>query len=396
MSESLPMPLLPPLSVDAPVLAEADNPATPPKKRGLLAWMASALDWLFGFVALIALLAACSVIPVLNFLSLGYLLHVSGTVARTGRLRDGFVGVRKASVIGSVAAGVWLVVWPVRLVAGFWRDAELVAPGSGVARAWHAGLIALTIVTLLHLLWAGIRGGRLWHFLWPQPLRFRRWLREPRRFGKLQDMLTNYVLGLRLPFYFWLGARGFIGAFAWLIIPVGILMAATRLPVGGSLLLSLPGGLLLFIVAIHLPFMQARFAESGRFRSVFELREVRRLFLRAPLAFWLALLTTLLLAVPLYLLKIELTPQELAWLPSVLFVLFIFPARLLTGWAVSRAKRREDPRHWFPRWIARLGILPVALAYVLVVYFTPYLSWNGILSLLEQHAFLVPAPLMAL
>lgn len=390
------MPLLPPLSVDAPVLAEADNPATPPKKRGLLAWMASALDWLFGFVALIALLAACSVIPVLNFLSLGYLLHVSGTVARTGRLRDGFVGVRKASVIGSVAAGVWLVVWPVRLVAGFWRDAELVAPGSGVARAWHAGLIALTIVTLLHLLWAGIRGGRLWHFLWPQPLRFRRWLREPRRFGKLQDMLTNYVLGLRLPFYFWLGARGFIGAFAWLIIPVGILMAATRLPVGGSLLLSLPGGLLLFIVAIHLPFMQARFAESGRFRSVFELREVRRLFLRAPLAFWLALLTTLLLAVPLYLLKIELTPQELAWLPSVLFVLFIFPARLLTGWAVSRAKRREDPRHWFPRWIARLGILPVALAYVLVVYFTPYLSWNGILSLLEQHAFLVPAPLMAL
>ncbi|HEY1052696.1 MAG TPA: DUF4013 domain-containing protein [Prosthecobacter sp.] len=390
------MPLLPPLSVDAPVLAEADNPATPPKKRGLLAWMASALDWLFGFVALIALLAACSVIPVLNFLSLGYLLHVSGTVARTGRLRDGFVGVRKASVIGSVAAGVWLVVWPARLVAGFWRDAELVAPGSGVARAWHAGLIALTIVTLLHLLWAGIRGGRLWHFLWPQPLRFRRWLREPRRFGKLQDMLTNYVLGLRLPFYFWLGARGFIGAFAWLIIPVGILMAATRLPVGGSLLLSLPGGLLLFIVAIHLPFMQARFAESGRFRSVFELREVRRLFLRAPLAFWLALLTTLLLAVPLYLLKIELTPQELAWLPSVLFVLFIFPARLLTGWAVSRAKRREDPRHWFPRWIARLGILPVALAYVLVVYFTPYLSWNGILSLLEQHAFLVPAPLMAL
>jgi hypothetical protein len=31
-----------------------------------------------------------------------------------------------------------------------------------------------------------------------------------------------------------------------------------------------------------------------------------------------------------------------------------------------------------------------------VVYFTPYLSWNGAMSLLEQHAFLVPAPLMAL
>lgn len=398
MSESLPMPLLPPLPVEAlvPVPAEVEKPPVPPRRRGVFAWVASALDWLFGFVALIALLAVCSVIPVLNFLSLGYLLHASGTVARTGRLRDGFIGVRKASVIGSVAAGAWLVWWPARLVAGFWRDAELVAPGSGVARAWHAGLVVLTVVTLLHLLWAGIRGGRLWHFLWPQPLRFRRWLAEPGKFGKLQDMLADYVLGLRLPFYFWLGVRGFIGALAWLLLPVGILMAATRLPVGGSLLLSLPGGLLLLFVAIHLPFMQARFAESGRFRSIFELREVRRLFLRAPLAFWVALLTTLLLAVPLYLLKIELTPQELAWLPSVLFVLFIFPARLLTGWAVGRAQRREAPRHWFPRWIARLGILPVAVAYVLVVYFTPYLSWNGVLSLLEQHAFLVPAPLMAL
>ena len=58
--------------------------------------------------------------------------------------------------------------------------------------------------------------------------------------------------------------------------------------------------------------------------------------------------------------------------------------------------RHEQPRHWFPRWVARLGIVPVALAYTLFVYFTPYLSWNGAWSLLEQHAFLVPAPLMAL
>lgn len=365
-------------------------------RRGFLAGLASALDWLFGFVALIALLAACSVVPVLNFLSLGYLLHVSGTVARTGRLRDGFIGVRKASVIGTVAAGAWLVVWPARLVAGFWRDAELVAPGSAVARAWHAGLIALMVVTLLHLLWAGIRGGRLWHFLWPQPLRLLRWLGRRERPGHLQRMLADYVLGLRLPFYFWLGVRGFIGALAWLIVPVGILMAATRLPVGGSVLLSLVGGFLLLVVAVHLPFLQAHFAERDSLRAMFDLRGVRRLFARAPLAFWTALLVTLLFAVPLYLLKVELTPRELAWLPSVLFVLFIFPARLLSGWALARAQRREAPRHWLLRWIARLGILPVALVYVLVVYFTPYFSWNGILSLLEQHAFLVPAPLMAL
>ncbi|MFN0078410.1 MAG: DUF4013 domain-containing protein [Prosthecobacter sp.] len=385
MSE--PPPLPPPLPVEAPSI---------PAQKGLFQRLASAGNWIFGLVALIALLAACSVIPVLNFLSLGYLLHVSGTIARTGRIRDGFIGVRKAAVLGSIAAGTWLVVWPARLLSDFWRDAELIAPGSATAKLWHVGLIIVIVIILAHIVWACVRGGKLRHFLWPQPLRFVRWLRTPGKFANSQRLITDYVIGLRLPFYFWLGLRGFVGALAWLIVPVVILFAATRLPVGGSILLSLLGGLLLLLVAIHLPFLQAHFAQSDRFSAMFELREVRRLFLRAPLAFWLALLITLLFAIPLYLLKIELTPRELAWLPSLLFVIFIFPARILTGWAMSRAQRHAQPRHWFPRWLARLGIVPIALAYTLVVYFTPYLSWNGTKSLLEQHAFLVPAPLMAL
>ena len=366
------------------------------ERRSFLQKIGSGLDWLFGLAALFVLVAACSVIPVLNFLSLGYLLNVSGTVARTGRFRDGFIGVRKASALGSIAAGIWLVVWPARLISSMWKDAELIAPGSGVARAWHAGLIVAIVITLVHIVWACVRGGRLRHFLWPQPLRFMRWLRKPEKFGDLQRRVTDYIVGLRLPFYFWLGLRGFVGALGWLIVPVGILLVATQLPVGGSVVLSLLGGGALLLVAIHLPFLQAHFAQRDRFGALFELREVRRLFLRAPLAFWFALLITLLFAVPLYLLKIELTPRELAWLPSLLFVIFIFPARVLTGWAMSRAMRREQPGHWFPRWVARLGIVPVALAYTVFVYVTPYLSWNGVWSLLEQHAFLVPAPLMAL
>lgn len=384
-----PPPLPPPLH--APVFGE---PAV--VKKSFVGVMASILDWVFGFVALLALLAACSVVPALNFLSLGYLLHVSGTIARTGRFRDGFIGVRKASVIGSITAGTWLVVWPARLVSGMWRDAELIAPGSSVAKAWHAALIAVIVVVIAHIVWACVRGGKIRHFLWPQPLRFLHWLRTPEKFGNLQRIVTEYVVALRLPFYFWLGLRGFVGALAWLIVPVGILLIATKLPLGFSILVSLLGGILLLLVAIPLPFLQARFAQTDRFSALFELREVRRLFHRAPLAFCVSLLVTLLFAVPLYLLKIELTPRELAWLPSLLFVLFIFPARLLTGWTMSRATRHEQPRHGFWRWTARLGIVPVGLAYVIVVYITPYLSWNGTWSLLEQHAFLVPAPLMAL
>jgi hypothetical protein len=77
-------------------------------------------------------------------------------------------------------------------------------------------------------------------------------------------------------------------------------------------------------------------------------------------------------------------------------VAFIGPARLLTGWAYARARRRESPRHWVFRTVARLAMLPVALAYVAVVYFTQFTSWYGIASLYEQHAFLVPVPFLGL
>lgn len=354
------------------------------------------IDGVFGFAAVLVLLAVCSVVPVLNLLSLGYLLHASGVVAQSGRLRDGIIGRRKAAVLGRVLVGSWLVLWPARIAHDFWRDAQIIAAGSASVRFWQIVLGVVFGLTLIHIVWACLRGGRWRHFLWPAPLEILRWLRGADGLAQVRGAVREYVSGLRLPFYFWLGLRGFAGAAAWLALPVAVLYAATRAPLGGAVLLSLIGGVMLMLVAMHLPFLQARLAESGRFAAMFELREVRRLFIRAPLAFWMALLATLLFAAPLYILKVELTPRELAWLPSLVFVLFIFPARLLTGWALGRAMRREVAVHRAWRWLARLGILPVALAYVLVVYLTPYISWNGARSLLEQHAFLLPAPLFAL
>ena len=114
------------------------------------------------------------------------------------------------------------------------------------------------------------------------------------------------------------------------------------------------------------------------------------------MAFLVALLFTLVLALPLYLLKIEIVPREAAWLPSLLFVVSIFPARLLTGWAMARSSDRRAPRPWLWRWASRLAMVPLVLFYVLLVYFTQYLSWYGVWSLYEQHAFLVPAPFLGL
>ncbi|HSH16759.1 MAG TPA: hypothetical protein VLD18_12030, partial [Verrucomicrobiae bacterium] len=215
--------------------------------------------------------------------------------------------------------------------------------------------------------------------------------------GTIRNAVVDYVVGLRIPYYFWLGARGFLGALLWLVIPVGLLILAAQVaPDQGGALLSIIGGLLLMLVVMHLPFLQTHFALENRFRALFAVKTVRQMFRRAPIAFWLSLFITLLFALPLYLLKIELPPREIAWLPSLLFVVFIFPARLITGLAVSRANRRDEPRHWFFRWTSRLALVPVVFFYVFFVYLTQYLSWNGALSLLEQHAFMVPAPLMNL
>jgi hypothetical protein len=201
----------------------------------------------------------------------------------------------------------------------------------------------------------------------------------------------DFVAALRLPYYFWLGARGFAGAFVWLAVPVTLLAVGRQAPPVGFV-----GAALLVGVVLYLPFLQVRFATENRFRALFELGRVRAQFRRAPWAFAAAFAITLLFALPLYVLKIEMIPREAAWLPTLVFLVFIFPARLLAGWAYGRAQRRQTPRHWFFRWTARLGMLPTALVYVVVVFFTQYAAWGGIGSLYEQHAFLLPVPFMGM
>lgn len=358
--------------------------------RGLQ-FLLSAIEGFFGLLALVMGLAAVSVVPVVNLVSLGYLLHVGGAVARTGRLRDGLAGIRPAARLGGIVLAVWLLLWPARILATM-RDAARIVDPDG-ARGWNAALGIVAGLTCLHIVWALLRGGRLRHFLWPAPLRFVRWLRSPGKFAEARDGLWEFCAGLRLPYLFWLGARGFVGTVLWLLLPVGLMMASAEAePGGGSFLLAFAGCVLLAPVLLLLPFLQTLLAREDRFGAIFAVGSVRRLGARAPFLFWLALSATLTLAVPLFLLKIELTPREITWLPSLLFVATGFPARLLTGWAMGRAGCREAPRHFMVRWFYKACALPVALAYGLILFLTQYLSWNGSLSLLEQHAFLVPTP----
>lgn len=355
---------------------------------GLVRVVGSMLGWLFGALALMVAVAVLAALPVLQFLSLGYLLEAGGRIARTGRLRDGFIGVRLAARLGGIVAMSWLLLLPVRFVAGMARAAQIIEPDGEVTRAWRWSLTVLIAFTALHIGAACARGGRLRSFLWPFNIVWL--LRRVWRGGyytEARDAVWDVATALRLPYYFWLGCRGFAAAFLWLAIPVSLLALGRAAAPLGFL-----GALLLAWVLLYLPFLQMRLARDNRFAAAFELRAARREYGRAPWAFSIAFLITLLTALPLYLLKIEVVPTEAAWLPSLVFVAFIFPARLLTGWALGRVQRRQSARHWFFRWTGRLPYLPAAALYVLIVYFTQYTSWNGVWSLYEQHAFLVPVP----
>lgn len=353
-----------------------------------------AVGWCFGLVCLIAGLGVVAAIPVVNLVGLGYLMFACGRIAATGRFRDGFVGIRRAGQLGGAILGVWLLLWPARLLASL-RDSALVVSPDRYG-FWSAMLWLVTGITVLHVAWALVRGGKLRHFVWPAPVRFVRWLGESNKYATIRDALWKTMAGLQLPRLFWLGARGFAGTVLWLILPVGLMILAAMIPHNAGILISLLGGLLMTFVVLLLPFLQVWFAKEERMRAFIEVWPVLKLMGRSPFRCWIALSLTLTLAVPLFLLKVELTPAEITWLPALFFVIFGFPARLLTGWAMGRAIHREPLKSGWARWLSRLtafGLaVPFVFAYVLILYFSQFISWNGTLSLLEQHAFLIPSP----
>src|SRR5262249_40622362 len=113
-------------------------------------------------------------------------------------------------------------------------------------------------------------------------------------------------------------------------------------------------------------------------------------------AFAFAFFLTLLFAVPLYLLKIEMIPREVAWLPGLFFIVFIFPARLVCGWAHGRAQRRPARADLFFCLTAPLLMVPAVVLYVGIAFLSQYAAWEGVWSLYEQHAFLLPVPFMGM
>src|SRR4051794_23307961 len=72
-------------------------------------WVA---EGVFGAISLVLGLSILAAFPVVQFLSLGYFLESSARVARSGRLRDGVIGVRPAARVGGLVTGSALSLLP--------------------------------------------------------------------------------------------------------------------------------------------------------------------------------------------------------------------------------------------------------------------------------------------
>ena len=345
----------------------------------------------FGLLSLILLLAVLAAIPGVNVIVLGYLLEAEGRVARTGRWRDAVPLIELAPRLGSISLGFWLWLWPLRLMVDAAADARVIDPGSPADRGWHIAVRLTAIVLTVHLCLALARGGSLFCFFRPfkNVLWLWRQLRSGSYWSNAEQAVGRFFSELRIPYHFWLGLRGYVGAMLWLFIPTAI-FAAPRKSESGVFIFV--GGFLLMFVLSWVPFLQAHFAATNRFSAFFELRTIRRLYRNAPFAWTITLLVTLTMALPLYLFKVILPPRDAMWLETTVFIISIYPARVIVGWAYHRAMTRTEPAWFGWRGITRLALIPLLALFVVLLFFTQFIGEHGKRVLFEHHAFLLPSP----
>ena len=431
----------------APVRPENSSTLPSPVKPAswLFRW-ASALglfcSHLFGIASVIFLLAVAANIPIVQLLSFGYLLEVAGRLARQQKFRDAMIGLNKASVLGGIVLGTWLMLLPIRFVSGIWYQAYLIDPDSTqtlVMRIVQVGLMGLMVA---HIASAWFCGGKLRYFFWPfiAPFSMAIWaarkmagaslfrkilnigvgwispllvddicnakpmtdwfvpaivwkrIRRGNLYVDSRDRVWDFFASLNLGYYFMLGLKGFLGTFLWLLLPTSLLVVTSYSEGGLAVLTGIFGVLFAIPIFMMLPFLQAHFAKDRKLVRFLDLKGVFKNFGRAPWAHVVALLLTLVLALPLFFLKIEEIPFELLWTLSVVFVLFSWPARIIVGWAYRRGAKRDRSSRWFVRYPLAMIAVPIALSFALILTLTRYVSWSGAMSLFENHVFLLPAP----
>lgn len=386
----LPSQLAPSESAAKPFVRPAAPPAEPVQAtHGWLQRLRKVWDglWVFliGGFGLLSALSLVAAVPILQFATLGWLMEAEGRLARGEGLRGLLPGLRKAVPWGAGLLGCGLLAIPFLVLRSYALDAQILDPTSTTAIVLARVTAGYGVVAGLYGLLALAAGrGKLWNFVRPfhnMAILIRAWANPE---VSLRRDLLRYATSLRPAHYLKLGLMGFLVAAAWLGPPTLLLAANKRYPGLGLL-----GALGLILVLRPALVAQARVAQEGRLKAGFELGAIRANIRRAPFSTAIALVLALGLALPLYLLKIELLPRDALWLPAGFFLLALWPGRVAAGWAQSRASQ-EGVSHWILRLVG-LGIaLPSAGTYVFFVFFNQFFGWRGAGALFAHHAYLLP------
>lgn len=396
---------------------------------------------LLGIAFLLPLLAALAAFPGISFIALGMMLAAQSEVARSGRLRDGFPLLPIASRIGTIGIMTLVCLVPVMLVSSIAEGQQIIARLSArPQQSWRVGTLLLQALAFVVLVTAIANGGSLRAFFWPfrrqsgKRFGWKSWLviglltvlaiaqpgllliyagllflgstfqnsREllsKLRSGQLVQDINEWsdrLLAWFRPWYhFTLAVKAAAGALCWLIVPTLLLGLSTFEPRENPVpyaIGSFIGGAIMVPVAAWLPLLQCHQATTGRFRAIFEVRKVREIICRAPLRWAAATILLYGLAVPLYLSKIVLPPADAFWLFTPLFILVIYPTRLLMGWVYNAGLRREQRVTPMVRWPTKLFMIPVLGLYSAILFLLPLISEAGPRAILENHAFLLPVP----
>ncbi len=356
--------------------------------------------WFVTFVAgsatLVIFVAILAAIPGLNLLALGWMLEAEGRVARSGRLRDGLPWLGVVPRLGAAALGIWAWLVVVRLVAAVADDAALIDPGSQRAAVWSQARFIVALAVGIHIVLALAAGPSLAAFF--RPVRNIRRVIAAARAGTLWETaataIDRLLVVLAPAATFRLGLGGFLGGLAWVALPTLLFASARVSERPAAPLVSVIGGVLLAMTLMWVPFLQARYAATGRVAAFLDLAEVREWFRRAPVAMLAALVLLLGLTLPLYLLKVVVPPRDAVWLLTPLFVVLILPGRLAVGLAAARAAGRTE-RAWIGTRVLAgvVGWVAIGL-YLVLLFLAPVLDALGTRVLFDHHAVLLPTPFL--
>ncbi|MEQ9411938.1 MAG: hypothetical protein RIK87_29760 [Fuerstiella sp.] len=399
------------------------------------------LQVVLGIGFLFPLLAGLAAIPGLSLVSLGMMLEAEADVGRSGRLRDGFPLLAVSTRVATMALMIFLFLLPVIGASSMASAQQVVTRLSGLPQSgWSTGTLVIQVIVFCFLLLSIANGGSFGRFFWPfrrrpglkkglfiaatilitliistvQPAflvlyaagwmigvswRNARDLYSGIRSGDYPAAVnywTERLLQLFRPWHhFKIALKGAAGALCWLAVPTALLGTASTAPhatAGPAELVSLLGGILMIPVAAWLPLLQCHQAATGRFGAIFDVRTAREIICRVPLRWAVATILLYGLAIPLYLSKVVLPPADAFWLFTPLFILVIYPTRILMGWVYGTGVQQPRRRTRLIRWPTKVFMVPLLGLYSLILFVVPLISEAGPRAMFENHAFLLPVP----